>query len=57
VIIFVIVVGLLLQSKDDQSAFEMLYQLMTLFNYREIYFENLTNLQVNNVCKEFVVIS
>ena len=36
------------QTKDDEAAFAIMHQFMTLYNYREIYCPSLTNLQVQN---------
>ena len=35
------------QSKDEVSAFKFLHMLMQLYNYRDVYASELTNLQVN----------
>lgn len=36
----------LLQSKDDESAYMLLHQLMQLYNYRQVFSPDLSTLQV-----------
>ncbi len=35
-----------LQSDTEEGSFKLLHQLMNLYGFRDIYFENLVNLQV-----------